>query len=352
MSMRCEQCQSVFGVLGDALNSAASTEEMLERTARIIVEEMGLKACHFRLLSRDQKVLEHVASFGLSEKFLDKGPVDAERSVAEALQGRVVAVTDCAADPRIQFPMEHAEEGIASQLTIPLATRGQVIGVMRLSTSEPRTFRNQEIEFFKVVALFCSSAITHSMFHDILEHVTDAIRTSLDLGAVLDSIARVVSEDLRAKGCTIRLLDPRSGRLEVRATYGLSQSYVDTITAQAGKIAREAVAGECIEVNDARTDPRIEHLEAVIRERFSSILYVPLMSRDQAVGVLCIYTHNPYTFSEDEKYLMTSIGEQCALAIRNAQMYETIKQRYNSVMDDFQQWFEHYQVYPPAQHGR
>ena len=43
---------------------------------------------------------------------------------------------------------------------------------------------------------------------------------------------------------------------------------------------------------------------------------------------------------------MEAIGGQCALAIRNAQMYAAIKRRYDSVVDEFHQWFEHYYTYP------
>ena len=44
--------------------------------------------------------------------------------------------------------------------------------------------------------------------------------------------------------------------------------------------------------------------------------------------------------------MMLSIGAQCALSIRNAQMYSALKKRYDTVVDDFQQWFEHYCVFP------
>ena len=94
--MECISCVRVFEAVGDAFNSTLDTEEKLEKVARAIVEHMNLKACHFRVLSRDQRSLEHLASFGLSKAFLDKGPVDAEKSVAEALEGHIVMVEDCA----------------------------------------------------------------------------------------------------------------------------------------------------------------------------------------------------------------------------------------------------------------
>ncbi len=343
--MECISCIRIFEEVGDAFNSTLGTEEKLEKVARAIVEHLGIKACHFRVLSRDQRSLEHVASYGLSETFLNKGAVDAEKSVAEALKGHVVMVEDCADDPRIQFPKEHVDEGIVSLLTVPLSARGNVIGVMRLSTDRKREFSEQELTSIKTLASFSTSAITHSMFHDILGEVAAAVRSSLDLNEVLESTVRVVCESLRVRGSTIRLLD-RRGNLELRAAFGLSQRYLETASSDPGGAVTEALKGACVAILDARTDPRIRHHDEMTREKISSVLFVPLMSRQEAIGVLSVYTHNPYTFSDDEKALMTALGEQCALSIRNAQMYHTIKRRYADVVDEFQQWFEHYETYP------
>ena len=133
--VKCRQCRNVFHVIGDALNAQLDTTVLLEMAAQSIVEEFNLKACHFRLLSRDLLTLDDVASYGLSEAFLNKGPVDAEKSVAAALKGEVVMVADCVSDPRVQYPEAFKAEGIVSLLTVPLKARGQVIGVMRLFTS-------------------------------------------------------------------------------------------------------------------------------------------------------------------------------------------------------------------------
>jgi GAF domain-containing protein len=73
---------------------------------------------------------------------------------------------------------------------------------------------------------------------------------------------------------------------------------------------------------------------------------VPLETRGKPIGILSLFTNNPYAFSEDEKQLMMSIGEQCALAIDNAMMFEALKRRYETLVDDFHLWFEHSQSYP------
>lgn len=344
--VKCSQCSNVFRVIGDALNLRLDTRVLLEMAARTIVEQFDLKACHFRVLSRDQQRLEHIACYGLSPAFLNKGPVDAERSVAQALDGQAVMVLDCVADPRVQYPEAFTAEGIASMLTVPLETRGQVIGVMRLMTSQTREFSKAEIDFFKVTALFCTSAIVDSMFHNILGHVTESIRDSLELQVVLDKIVRVVSDDLRTKGCAISLVDSRRKGLETRASNGLSEGFVGRVAEVVSKETRdEVIGGSTVAILDGRNDKRILRPDVIEREGISSILLVPLMSRGKIIGVLSLYTHKPYLFSADEKQLMISIGEQCALAIDNAMMFEALKKRYENLVDDFQLWFEHTQAY-------
>jgi len=342
----CKACLSIFQGIGEAFNMPVETDELLKLIAKTLVEQFGLKGCTIRLLSRDSRVLELVASYGLSEKFLAKGPVDAERSVAEALQGKMVHIADCASDPRVPNPQAYTDEGIVSVLTIPLASRGQVIGTLRLGASDARTFSQQDLEILGVAAAFCTSAIIHSMFHEILRHVTETIRSSLDLGQRLSSIAEVVTMELRARGCTIQLADSAGEKLQLRAAFGLSEQYLDTVVTdpRAGAMA-EALRGECSLILDASSDPRIKHQAAVVDEGIGSILYVPLTVRDRTIGVLRLYTHRPYQFSDDELYLMRTIGSECALAIQNAQMYAAIKGRYEDLVEDFHRWFDH-SVYP------
>jgi GAF domain-containing protein len=347
--INCRQCRNVFHIIGDALNSQLETRLMLELAARAIVEEFNLKACHFRLLSRDLRTLDHVAAYGLSDAFLNKGPVDAEKSVAEALQGNAVMVLDSVSDPRVQYPAAFEAEGLASMLTIPLKARGQVIGVMRLFTGEPREFREDEVEFFKVVALFCTSAIIDCMFRKILTHVTESIRSSLDLQVVLDGIVKTVCEDLRTKGCAIELIDERRSQREPRASFGLSETFVGRLRdLYQPMFIKEVLSGACMAILDGKQDDQVVLSEALKEERVSSILLVPLEARGKTIGILSLFTHKPYPFSDDEKQLMMSIGEQCSLAIDNAMMFAALKRRYETLVDDFHLWFEHSQSYPQS----
>jgi hypothetical protein len=64
------------------------------------------------------------------------------------------------------------------------------------------------------------------------------------------------------------------------------------------------------------------------------------MIRAKAVGVLCLYTHRPYEFSEDELYFMKAVADECGLAIQQSRIHTMFRQSYETLVNDFQIWFE------------
>ncbi len=211
---------------------------------------------------------------------------------------------------------------------------------MRLSTAEKRDFTDPELDVINVVAAFVTSLILHSMFYVISKKVTETIRSSLDINKVLNAIVKVITEELRAKGCSIRLHDPKRKELTIKAYYGLSKDYIEKGPILSEKSIAEAMEGKCVAIYDVGKDPRIQYPKEARSEGISSLLNIPLMIFNQFIGVLRLYTHNPYQFSNEEIHLMQMIGEQCALAIRDAQLYSGMKDRYDLLMSDFHQWFD------------
>jgi transcriptional regulator with GAF, ATPase, and Fis domain len=118
------------------------------------------------------------------------------------------------------------------------------------------------------------------------------------LSVVLDNIVTVVSEDLRTKGCAISLVDGTKQNLETRASNGLSEGFVERLAEVVSKETRdEVIAGASVAIFDGCNDKRILQPEVVEHEGISSILLVPLMCRGKIIGVLSLFTYNPYLFS-------------------------------------------------------
>jgi len=338
--MQSREYLEILSTIGDAFNSPVGTRELLERTARAVSEQLHLKACQFRLLSQDQQLLDPLASHGLSERFLEQGPVEAGASVKDALEGRLLLIPDCRSDERVPFPEAHAAEGLVTCLTVPLRTRGQVIGVLQAYAGETRTFSETDLKLMEVVAAFCARAVASSMFHHVLDNVSAAIRSSLSLDAALDSVVRAICEDLRLRGCTVHLLDAEDKELRQRAEFGLSKKFLAYLKTDPPPGFTEAMQGRATQILDPRQDPPSPFLSRAIEEGVASILYVPLMIRTKAVGVLTLFTHRPYPFSDDERYFMKAIADECGLAIQQSRMHAIVRQSYQTLVNEFQIWFE------------
>lgn len=105
----------------------------------------NVKGCAIFLWDKQRNILEIRATHGLSESYLKKGPIDADKSIAETLEGKSVLVYDIQKDTRVQYPDEAEKEGIASILSVPISVKDQIIGVLRIYTSEQRIFPKMKV---------------------------------------------------------------------------------------------------------------------------------------------------------------------------------------------------------------
>ena len=84
--------------LAAALNSARSPDSILRSIVEGVAKASGAKGCSLMLLSPDRKALLHTVAYGLSDWYVKKGPVSADKSISEALEGKPVAVLEATKD--------------------------------------------------------------------------------------------------------------------------------------------------------------------------------------------------------------------------------------------------------------
>ncbi len=143
---------------------------LLSTMVQETVKALGVKGCSIRLLDHSGQRLELKSAYGLSKEYLDKGPVDVESSKVdkEVLEGKVVYIEDARKDPRFQYPEDARREGIVSVLSVPLKVADRKIGVVRIYTSEPRRFLQEEIDFLNSIAAQAAIAIQNAALYENL----------------------------------------------------------------------------------------------------------------------------------------------------------------------------------------
>ena len=151
------------------INSSLNIVEVLSSITESIVEKLSVKGCTIFLLNKRKKRLEVSTSHGLNEAYLTKGPIDSDKSISDSLNGKSVLIYDASNDARVQYPEEARKEGIASIFSEPIAVKGEVIGVLRIYTSEPRNFNDAEKELISGMAEMGGIAIENARMYSHLK---------------------------------------------------------------------------------------------------------------------------------------------------------------------------------------
>jgi signal transduction protein with GAF and PtsI domain len=116
-------------------------------------------------VNRDTRELGLAASFGLSDEYLNKGPVRYMQEISEAKDQIPIAIFDVQDDPRIQYPEAAKKEGISSLLGVPIISNDAVIGALRVYTAEPWEFSIEDITLIQALALICGMAMEMCRLH-------------------------------------------------------------------------------------------------------------------------------------------------------------------------------------------
>ncbi|HIE16676.1 MAG TPA: HAMP domain-containing histidine kinase [Dehalococcoidia bacterium] len=138
--------------IAQKLNSNLAPHEVLRTIVETTCDAANAKGCSLMLFTPDRQQLVHTLACGLSDWYVRKGPVRVDAALAQALEGKPVMILDASADLRVQYREQAKKEGIVSMLSVPLVRRGEVIGILRIYTSEARRFSDEEIDFFSALA--------------------------------------------------------------------------------------------------------------------------------------------------------------------------------------------------------
>jgi GAF domain-containing protein len=169
----------IFLEMASSITASTDIKTILQTLTEDVAKALGVKAATIRLLDENRVVLRLAASYGLSEKYLKKGPISAEKSIAQALQGKPVVVKDASTDSGVQYRNEKKEEGIVTILSVPIKSRDEVIGVLRLYSAVAREFRESEITFVTALAYMGGVAIQNMSLLSMLKDDVKDLRENV-----------------------------------------------------------------------------------------------------------------------------------------------------------------------------
>ena len=304
--------------------------EVLERTRDLV----GADTCAVLLVDEDGQELVARAAVGIEEEVEQSVRIPVGRGFA----GRIAAQRG----PLVVEDTDHADilnpilrqKGIRSLLGVPLLAHGDVIGVIHVGTLTPRIFTDEDIELLQLAADRVAIAIDRGRAYEAersarrrLEHVqavTDVALAHLELRELLDVLLPRIREILRADTCAVLLVDEDGRELVARAAVGIEEEVEQGIRIPVGRGFAGRVAADRRPVILGDVD-HADVLNPILREKgIKSLLGVPLIVKDEVIGVLHVGTLKPRTFVDDDVNLLQLVADRVAIAIERARLHEQV----------------------------
>ena len=164
-----------------AISALRDAEEIALITVEGVTHALDVKGCALFLFDPKSKELKLAGSYGLSDEYLNKGPISSMKSIAEGLkEGKPVAIYDVQDDPRLQYPEAAAAEGIASILSAPIIMGENLIGCLRVYTAQPWEFTLNDVNYVQAVAQIVGMALEMSRMSRGLKNSIDILKTMRD----------------------------------------------------------------------------------------------------------------------------------------------------------------------------
>ena len=175
---------------------------------------------------------------------------------------------------------------------------------------------------------------TEKRFRELatLLETSRVVASSLDETQVIDNILDQVQTLFEVERTAVVALDKRGGVFRIRASRGISASYVQQLRiapSEPNSPSMRALRNQTpIQVADTETDLAFVNLRPRARtEGFRSVLAIPLKTQYAPPAVLLLYKDAPYRYSYSELELASSFGHHASIAMENAALFALTDER-------------------------
>ncbi|TKB75725.1 MAG: GAF domain-containing protein [Nitrospira sp.] len=320
-----------------SISNQLDLEAILKHIVEVVVEVTKADACLLYLLSDTQDELILRASKNPHPKLIGRITI----GLGEGITGwvaqertRVVIQSNANDDPRFKFFHNLPEDRYQAFVSVPIMAKKEVVGVINVQHKRPRRYQPDEIALLSTIANQVGGAIENARLYDqmqrkalqveTLSQVSETVASNRLIKDVLELLVTMTAQMMSSKICSIMLLDEASGELRIAATQSLSEQYRRKPNLKVGQsvIGRAVKDRRPIIVLDVSTERDYMYPDMAKKEGLCSLLSVPMMVRDKALGVINSYTSTPHVFTGEEVKLLQVIANQAAIAIEHTTLIE------------------------------
>ncbi len=324
---------SLLYQVSNVIHSTLDSQEALQLIVSEAVRVMRASSGSLVLINPTTNILEIHAAQNLSSAARKiKLRVGEGVTGWVAQTGKPARVGDVTQDKRYVS----VRSGVRSELAVPLEVQGEVRGVINVDSERTDAFSAEDLELLQELAVQAAKVIHNTwlyeqlrlkvMLFETLASVSRTINSTLNLDEALRAITKEACELMRARMCSLMLLDETREWLDLRASYGAGEAYIKKprLSVEESLLGVVVRRKKSQQVANVQSDARYQNVNLARRENLVSLLSVPLIFADQAIGTLNVYTARHYSFSNEEIKILSALAELSAIAIEKARLYERV----------------------------
>lgn len=324
---------SLLYQVGKVIHSTLDSQEALQLIVSEAIRVMRAASGSLALINPTNGFLEIHAAQNLSSNARKL-----KLRVGEGITGWVAQTGKpaCVGDVTQNKHYVSVRRDVRSELAVPLEVQGEVRGVINVDSDRMNAFSFEDQELLEELAIQASSVIKNTwlyeqlrlkvMLFESLASVSQIINSTLNLDEALRVITKEACHLMRARTCSLMLSDETHEWLDLRASYGAGDAYINKprLSVSESLIGVVVRRKKPLQVANVQSDVRYQNVDLARREGLISLLSVPLIFSGQSIGALSVYTSIPYSFSNEEIRILSALAELSAIAIEKARLYERV----------------------------
>ncbi|HET9885114.1 MAG TPA: GAF domain-containing protein, partial [Candidatus Binatia bacterium] len=305
----------------------------------------------------DGEVFRAVVWHNLSSSlrvYIENTPIRPGRESAlrrVGLEKRPVHIPDMLADPECRVPEPYREEGMRTNLAVPLLKEKNLIGAIALHRTVVRPFTDQQIKLLETFADQAVIAIENVRLFQALEErnrdLTEALEQQTATSDVLNVIAHspialelvyeaIVANTTRLCEANIASLFLYDGKvLSTAASHGTTQEFAEHLEHSRPRPSREtttrlaALDRRTVHVSDLLSDRAFspQPRQLYEKENVRTVLSVPMLREDKLIGVITTWRREVRPFSDKQIALVKTFADQAVIAVENVRLFQEIQER-------------------------
>ena len=192
-----ETLYSILREISTSLHSGTHVKDVLETLVMKSAQILNARGALVRILNPKTHQLDLGAAYGLSDRYLSKGPVLSEKIITDLYrQNRIIMIRDIFNDPRVQYPQETCAEGIRMMLDAPITFKNDVLGILRIHFTEPRDFSEEELHYITLIAERGAAVIQRAQIIEMQESRYDQLALQTEKLSALGRMAAGIAHEI------------------------------------------------------------------------------------------------------------------------------------------------------------